>query len=297
MNNQTHSRILYVLQVACFLIFIGRAYQYIFWDAPFRTLLWDESLLKGVIEGLTSMSWGQYVTHRQTDDFINWLIGLNGVFFICCAIVCLLIRKVDRIWGYTLLVGSFALAFLAFLYTKEKFFHIGQFFEYSIQFTAPIILYLYRFTTLSRARIMLLAQVAAALTFICHGLYAVGYYPRPGAFVDMTINTLHISEQSAHTFLIIMGVLDFIVALTIFIPVHKVRYAALYYMATWGLLTAAARLTSNIYFDFFWSSLHQSWYEFAIRVPHALIPLVIILIVRHHLAPSNQMINVPPLRG
>lgn len=272
------TRITRFLQWMCFLIFVGRAYQHLFWDAPFRALLWDESLLKGLVEFITSASWVNYVTSPETDRTIQGLIRLNGLFYLFCAFISLFLHKLRQGWGYVILVGAFSLVFLAFLYTKEKFFHVGQFFEYSIQFSAPVLLFVIIYREISFDRFILAAKVVIALTFICHGLYAIGYYPRPGSFVDMTINTLQVSEPLAHTLLLAAGVLDFIAAILIFIPI--LAQPALYYMVIWGFLTAAARLTANVYLDFFWSSFNQWWFEFIVRLPHALLPLLVIMLIK-----------------
>jgi len=274
-TDQHHNRITKVLQWICFFIFVSRAYQYIFWDAPFRTLLWDEGLLKGVVEFLTPFTWNEYVTNPSADGFIQNMIILNGVFFLLCAVVSLMIHRLKKSWGYVILFGAFSLSFLSFLYTKEKFFHVGQFFEYSIQFASPVLLYLWVNESIKLDKIAFIAKVAVAVTFVCHGLYAVGYYPRPGNFVDMVINSTGVSEGVAHNLLFIAAVLDFVVAILLFIP--NMARPALYYMVVWGFMTSAARLTSNIYADFFWPSMHQWWFEFVVRLPHALLPLMLVM--------------------
>ena len=51
-------------------------------------------------------------------------------------------------------------------------------------------------------------KVAIALTFTCHGLYAVGYYPRPGKFIQMTMTILGTNKEASVIFLNI-GVCEF----------------------------------------------------------------------------------------
>ncbi len=269
-----------ILQLVCFFLFIGRAYQYLFWDAPFRAFFWDEALLKGLVEGLTSYSWNDYVTSSSADSMLQLLIRINGVFFAICAVISLFIERIGKRIGKAILVGAALLFILAVLYSKEKFFHIGQFFEYAAQIISPVILYWMVFKKPEKQQLFFTIKIALALTFVCHGLYAVGYYPRPGNFVDMVINSLGVSEGMAHQILIAAASLDFIVAILLFIPITV--KAALYYMAFWGLLTSLARLTANIYADFFWSSLHQWWFEFAIRLPHAFLPLALLLLLKHY---------------
>ena len=54
------------------------------------------------------------------------------------------------------------------------------------------------------AETVLYLKIAIALTFSAHGLYAIGYYPQPGVFVDMLINILHFSETTAKDFLFVL---------------------------------------------------------------------------------------------
>ncbi|MEW7290368.1 hypothetical protein [Aquimarina sp. 2304DJ70-9] len=268
-----------ILRLSTFLIFLGRSYQHIVWDAPYRAFLWDEAILKGVIENILDITWNDYVTSLSVDSSISFSIKMIGVFYLLCAIVTLMIKpNMKKLGKIFLLGGSIGLFILAFLYCKEKFFHVGQFFEYTIQILSPVLLYMVMFTSIEFKKIRLIALIAIALTFSCHGLYAIGYYPRPGTFIDMTLNTLHVNEPSAHLMLKIAGILDFIVAIAIFIP--RISYAALIYAFIWGGLTAIARLVGHFHFDFLWNTFSQWTWEVLIRLPHALIPLSIIIVDR-----------------
>ncbi|MDY8136640.1 hypothetical protein [Aquimarina sp. 2201CG5-10] len=272
----TQQKLLKILRISTFLIFIGRAYQHIVWDAPYRTFLWDEAILKNIVENVFGVTWNEYVTSLSAANNISLSIKMVGVFYILCAIVTLLVKpNMKKLGKFFLLGGSIGLFVLAVLYCKEKFFHVGQFFEYAIQFMSPVLLYLLMFTKVSFKKIRLIALIAIALTFSCHGLYAIGYYPRPGSFIDMTLNTLPISEPGAHLMLKIAGVLDFVVAIAIFIP--RISYAALVYAFIWGGLTAMARLVGHFHVEFLANSFSQWTWEMLIRLPHALIPLFVMI--------------------
>ena len=78
----TKPNIIQALKTCTFLVFIGRAYQYCFFDAPFRAFLWDESLLKTTIEGFFQISWNEYVTNLTVDYWIQYVLRWNGVFFV-----------------------------------------------------------------------------------------------------------------------------------------------------------------------------------------------------------------------
>lgn len=273
--NVTHNLVL-VLKISTVLLFLGRAYQHIVWDAPYRAFLWDEGMLKDVVESVFSTTWNEYVTSPSAASNTSVLIKIIGVFYLLCAIITMFIRpRMKKLGTLFLIGGSIGLFILAFLYCKEKFFHVGQFFEYTVQFMSPVLLYMLLFTTVDFKRIRVIALIAIALTFSCHGLYAIGYYPRPGNFVDMTLNILSVSESSAHLILKIAGVLDFIVAVAIFIP--RISYAALIYAFVWGGLTAIARLAGHFYIDFLGNTFSQWTWEMLIRLPHALIPLFVMI--------------------
>lgn len=281
-SSESQHKLITILKLSTFLVFLGRAYQHIVWDAPYRTFLWDESILKGSIETIFGIAWNDYVTNLSAANTISFSIKTIGVFYLLCAIVTLLIKpNMKKLGKFFLLGGSIGLFILALLYCKEKFLHVGQFFEYTIQFMSPVLLYMVVFTTVEFKKIRLLALIAIALTFSCHGLYAIGYYPRPGSFIDMTLNTLPISEPSAHAMLKIAGILDFVVAIAIFIP--RISYAALVYAFVWGGLTAIARLIGHFHIAFLWNSFSQWTWEMLIRLPHGLIPLFVMIADRPNL--------------
>ncbi|PKV52896.1 hypothetical protein ATE84_5027 [Aquimarina sp. MAR_2010_214] len=281
-SSDSQHRLITILKLSTFLIFLGRAYQHIIWDAPYRTFLWDESILKSVVENIFDVTWNDYVTSLSAANTISFSIKTIGVFYLICAIITLMIKpNMKKAGKLFLLGGSIGFFILALLYCKEKFLHVGQFFEYTIQFITPVLLYMVLFTSIEFKKIRVIALIAIALTFSCHGLYAVGYYPRPGSFIDMTLNTLPISEPSAHVMLKIAGILDFVVAIAIFIP--RISYAALVYAFVWGSLTAIARLVGHFHIEFLWNSFSQWTWEMLIRLPHGLIPLFVMIADRPNL--------------
>ncbi|WP_024771790.1 hypothetical protein [Aquimarina macrocephali] len=281
-SSDLQHRLITILKLSTFLIFLGRAYQHIVWDAPYRTFLWDESILKSSIENVFGIAWNDYVTSLSAANTISFSIKAIGVFYLICAIITLMIKpNMKKTGKFFLLGGSIGLFILAILYCKEKFLHVGQFFEYTIQFMTPVLLYMVLFTSIEFKKIRLIALIAIALTFSCHGLYAIGYYPRPGSFIDMTLNTLPISEPSAHLMLKTAGILDFVVAIAIFIP--RISYAALVYAFVWGGLTAIARLVGHFHVAFLWNSFSQWTWEMLIRLPHGLIPLFVMIADRPNL--------------
>ncbi len=270
MKKTTYNKLKKTLQWATLLVFFGRAYQHWFWDAPFRVLFWDEKWMKSSIEFLTGSTWESFVTSEWGDIFISSLIQTHGVFYLIFAILTIFVFRLKRNWNNYLLIGTTMLLFLSFLYAKEHFFKVGQFFEYSLQIISPLFLWLILHKRgLSKMKFWM--KIAIALTFSSHALYAIGYYPVPGPFIEMTINIFHIESPSAYQFLKLAGVMDFLVAIFIFVP--KVSRFALIYAIIWGFLTSFARIWAHFYIEMPWDSLHQWIPEFLYRAPHFLIPL------------------------
>jgi len=265
-----------LLKLSVFLIFIGRAWQHLFWDAPYRTFFWDESLLKPIVEGWFGGSWTIYATSSATDTFVQSIIKVKGILYLIAAFCALRINEKNKKWTrLPILIGGIGLVILSLLLTKEKFYHIAQFFEHSIQFGLPfVLLYTYK-KAYEKSRLILILKILIAVTFFSHGLYAFGAYPVPGKFVDMVINILGCSEAFAITFLYVAGILDFILAVLLFIP--KLDKYALIYAVLWGLLTAMARIVANFYWDFPLQSIHQNLHEVIYRLPHGLTPLLVLL--------------------
>ncbi|WP_299211513.1 hypothetical protein [uncultured Aquimarina sp.] len=270
-----------IFKISVFLIFIGRAWQHLFWDAPYRSFFWDESLLKPIIEGVFNTSWQEYATSDRTDQMIQNGIKINGFLYLIAAISALAIKKTTVRWfRIPIFLGGCSLVILTILLTKEKFYHTAQFFEHSIQFGLPFVL-LYSYSKeLHYKSLAFIFKVLIAFTFFSHGLYAFGFYPVPGKFIDMTIQIFGFSETTAIFFLYIAGILDFILAILIFIP--KVQVYALWYAVVWGLLTAMARIVANFYWDFALQSIHQNLYEVLYRIPHGLTPLLVILLLKKY---------------
>jgi hypothetical protein len=123
---------------------------------------------------------------------------------------------------------------------------------------------------------IVLGRLAIAGTFIGHGLYAMGYYPVPGNFVDMVIIHLGVGESTARQLLFGMGCLDLFVAAGMVLPFRFARPFLVYAMV-WGGITALARFRFG--FDMTQSDFGATWFvpEILWRAPHAALPLWVLL--------------------
>ncbi len=275
-NTRPLDAILFLLQFATVSVLWGRAWQHWFWDVPFRSFFWDEALLRGFVENQMNWDWSAYATSPEMDAFF-WKLSIGlGSFYFFAGVLALFIRRLPRWARFPLPLASFSLFLLALLYFKSKFYSIAELFEYALQIGSPIFLVIYtRIGTISD-RFRRQIQFAISVTFIAHGLYAIGYYPRPGHFTAMVIEILGLSDEMANQFLLIAGILDFVAAVIIWFP-GLFRVTGLAYCFTWGLATAVARIWANFYPSIWQESLFQYFHEFLYRVPHFMIPLVLLV--------------------
>ena len=270
-----------ILQICVFFIFIGRGYQFIFWDAPLRSILWYQDLMEPLVL-VFFQSWNEYATSIKVDKLIQLFIQINGYFFLGIALFSLFKSFLLKKWFRVLLYyGFISMILLSFLNMIDKFYVIFQFFENSIQFITPWLLWSV-FSNKGKARdshyMLRTIKIITAFTFFSHGMYALGVYPVPGYFIDMTIMILHCSESTARSFLFIAGILDIIVAIGVFIP--KINKWIFIYAFLWGIATAIARIWANFTIQLPYFSLHQYLHMVIYRIPHGLIPLLGYLLIR-----------------
>jgi hypothetical protein len=285
-------KIIWLVKICAFTVFLGRAYQLYFFGAPFRAILWDESLLSPLVEGMTNYSWQDYATSSRVNKWIDGFTKFCSFIFLVSAGISLFWDKI----GYRNLkelIVWFALAILLLIgvcIVKDKNYEYLLFFELFIQLAAPIVLLLdVRLDIIENKKVINGLKIAIACTFIAHGLFAMGLIYLPGYFVDMTIIIFGITETQATLFLYVAGVLDIVMSIFIFIP--KLSKYALLYMMFWGLATAFARLLAGFSSDFIALSIHGSVYLVVYRLSHGLLPLTVWLMekkLKKEKLPTNE---------
>ena len=125
------------------------------------------------------------------------------------------------------------------------------------------------------------------MTFVGHGLYALGYHwPTPANFYGMTSVIFQVEHDTARTFLRVAGILDFLVCIGIFIPLLR-RSCALY-AAAWGFLTALARPVAGMSMSLNYWGADQFLHEVGRRAPHFRIPLYFFFLWRN-LQPNESL--------
>ncbi len=241
--------------------------------------------MEPLVVRIFQMSWDQYATHPWNDLIVQWIIKLIGSLFILCGFLSLTAKKESRIQQRLILLGSGLLFFLAILYFKEKFYQWGELIEYALQFGSPLILVLILRKALSWRQLDLALRLLIVGTFLGHGLYAIGYYPVPGHFLDMTMAFFNLQNEQAMMLLKIAGVLDLVIVAGLLSGLRFYSLAS--YAALWGSVTALARVVCNVSLEpFIWSQLSSDlvqWLpEVLYRVCHGLGPVALILVWQAH---------------
>lgn len=279
MNQAILKKFTLVVRIACFCLFMGRGWQHLFWDAPFRTLLWSQDFMQKIVENVFALSWSEYVQGGGIgDQLINLTTKGFGIFYIALAILCLYIKQEHKKLSPILILGSLFIFKLAFLYSMGRGFEIGMLIEHSVQFGVPLVLYILVFKPDKINSSLFYIKLIVSLTFIGHGLYAIGYYPIPGKFIDMIINVFGFSEDQAILMLRVAGIFDFSAGIFIFVPVLQIY--ALVFNIFWGFTTAFARTVAHFDLELFSMSVNQWLLESLYRFPHGLLPLALFIYLR-----------------
>lgn len=278
-----------ILRLSVFFILLGRAYQFFFFGAPFRAILWDESFLSPIIESLLNMSWEEYASNTVYSDRIDIFTQSCGILLFTGAIVALFWSKIKFKVAKQLIISLCIgiLFILGICIFKDKNYSFLQIFELLIQVTLPIVLLnLDNFKPERKDKISTILKIALSITFIAHGLYAMGIPFYPGHFIDMTIKITGFTEDQAKVFLTTAGALDVLAATLIYF--RRTMKFALCYILIWGLLTALARVVSSFNTSFILDSIHNSLYATIYRLPHGLIAVILFLITYSHLQISKN---------
>ncbi|WP_066225172.1 hypothetical protein [Formosa haliotis] len=269
----------FYIKLCAFLVFFARAYQFYFFGAPYRAFLWDESLLSPLVTGVLNMSWYDYATSTVVNKWIDFSVKLSSILLFIAAFVALFWDQISSqlVKKTSISIGVLILIILGLCLVKDKNYDPLQFFELSIQFAAPLVLlYINSTKSINKSKLLFWLKISIALTFIPHGLFAMGVIYVPGHFIDMTISILGVNETNAKLFLFIVGFLDVVLSIFLFIP--KLSKYAFGYIIVWGFLTALARIVAGINSDFLLNSIHVTAYLTVYRLPHGLIPLVAFLL-------------------
>lgn len=260
-----------VLGLSVSLMFLGRAIQHLFLQVSYNDIFWNQELFGSVVNLFWGVTWNDFLTNLVIQAQLDLFVRGIGVVFLIGSIAPFFVQykwaRISVLSCVGLLLPQLWFHFVGLWYNW------AMLFEFSAQLMVSL---LFLMVGANNEKWVKCGLVTIVLTFVCHGLYAVGLFPVPQKFVAMTIRTFHCNREAALMFLRIAGVLDFIVATLLFVPNKRVVKLALLYMVVWGFATAFARWYTHFYWFDAWRSTFQWISAFLIRTPHFLIPLALL---------------------
>lgn len=237
------------LQAILLFLVVGKLWQFVRWDAP-------------LFYHFAGSDWSLFLR-----TFACTTLGLTliGIFLDKKPQLPAFLRNL--LWSSTVILALNA--YLSFVY---KGYQLPQLIELSIQWSLPLFYLLFRRQNDYPSRNLIRwMKVAISLTFLGHGLYALGIPVLPGNFVNMTTSILGISPVQAEQFLFVAGGLDMLVCVGIWLP--SLSRWSLLYAAFWGLTTALARVIAHVEIADMVGSLDRWLPEMLFRIPHGGLPL------------------------
>jgi hypothetical protein len=279
----------WTLTLAAALGLVGLALQSVLGFGPWRDMFWREAWISPLVNML-GLSWGEYLRHPMTNPMLRGVEVTLGAMYALAAVLCLTARP--RWLATVALVAAVGLISLDAWFSYIGHGHrVFQLFEYALRWFAPLAVVGILFGMQRSRAIQWALRVTIALTFAGHGLWAMGvsfsfgpialHYPTPGLWVDMVLQVLPmLDEGSARDLLRVAGVLDWAVAVGLFLP-WRFAWPAVGWAIVWGGLTTAARLVANA--DAL--AVNEAavfWFSEAVRrVPHFALPVALWLLLSH----------------
>ena len=243
------------------------------WDSPIRGLIWKEDWWSGILEQQTNLTWNEFAMISDP-GITNLLAGLGITLMVLAVVPWIPLTASKWRWVRWLLVPATLILVLDSVARWVGMeFDCGMAIEHSLQMLAPVLLLIATGHGNRKKLWIAVVTVGAALTFVGHGLYAVGFHPVPLSYQTMTMKLLGCSQDFALVFLQVVGWLDFVAAACLFI--RPLRSAGLIYMVGWGLATAVARVASH----FSLAGLDPWMAETLVRTSHWLLPLILLGVI------------------
>lgn len=291
--------LLLCLRLGAFFCFAGWTWVHFYWQGPYGILLWqDATYAWGERFGI---SWEEFVGTGANDGLVQKWIHRIAWLYLACSILSLTVRHKSHLQMAALIGGSvllMVLAYAKYLAIQSQF---PMFIEHGGQMLIPIILVMALALGVRHRVTVRTAMAALIMTFAGHGLYALGYHwPTPAIFYGMTSVILQVEHDTVRIFLHVVGTLDFVVCIGIFIPLW--RRPCMLYAAVWGFLTALARPVAGMSMSLnYWGADHYI-HEVILRAPHFMIPLYLFFLWRKPQAneglqlasKSSDTANPPP---
>jgi hypothetical protein len=237
-----------------------------------RTILFLNAILL-LFLGIEKMLTLNQVLNGVDYFALQSLAGAMLMFGGLLSLIPLEFLKFTRVkWLFLLPIS--ALLFFNILKLDEVGYIPEQLIEHSLQLFLPIAVIWRLSEGVNKTHLINGLNIALALTFVGHGLLAIGWHGVPSHFISMTTTITGLNEYQAVGVLNIIGILDIAMAIGIFIP--RFRRSAKLYMIVWGFLTAAARPVSVGLGDGSIEAVLSSLPAFLHRLPHFVLPFYLL---------------------
>ncbi len=266
-----------LLQIGTALLLLGRAWEHLFWRGKLLYKVYDESFIDWFMATFLNREWKGFLINNQINPAFVQTTHIIGICLLILTIYVLFIHRIPKRFHYFLfLIPLYYLpVFISQLAANSAL--INAPIELMIQFGMPIALFFSLDDRISIFRLQFFMKVVIAATFFSHGVFAIYLLPIPESFITMTRNIMDISTVDAIRFLKVVGWIDIICALLIFIP--QVDILVTGYIIIWGIMTAVARFFGTAYYGDWFYHMNRWTPEFLIRICHFLLPLVLLQIL------------------
>jgi hypothetical protein len=280
-----------LLRIGSVLMLLGRSWEHIRWGGHLRDLFYNPEGFGGWFSGLIGIPLNEIYADHFYEGVVQHIADGMGIVFLLAAVVILFYEKLNRFKVLIYIALGLLLLTLLGIMMERHFDEWGILFEHSSQWMIPL-LFLWSFNK-RNDKVFIWGAISIGLTFLCHGLYAVGYYAQPGFFVDMMIVGIGFTEDIARAQLVTLGYLDFIFAIGMGIMLMRsLPYynslvmrvfinGCLIYGMLWGFITAFARVYVTYLEGQVAHWMDQYWLEFITRAPHFVVPLVLFNMYRN----------------
>ena len=197
-----------LLRIGAVFMFLGRAYEHIRWIGPFRDIFYHPQGFGGWFSRFIDRPLNEIYNDHFYEHAVSYFSDGVGILYLLAALVILFYEKLSKLKWLVIVATSFLLlTYFGYLYGKNLD-QYGMFVEHAAQFIIPFA-FIWQFEN-KDFRVHFWGTIAIVITFVAHGLYAYGYYPQPGSFVDMMIVGFKMDESTSRLSLKIIGILDFI---------------------------------------------------------------------------------------
>ena len=258
-----------LLRCGAFLCLAAWSWAHLYWEGPYGALFWNQVSF-GIAERF-GIDWDGYAGGGDGAGWIQKWGRVLGWLYVVAAVLALTLRA-RRWWSLGLLaMGSCLLTLMSFAKYLKSGNQLPMFVEHGGQMLAPTLLGVALIAGARHRVTVLIALIAFLATFLGHGSYALGLWPTPANYFGMTSKILQVDADVARVFLNVVGVLDFVICVGIFIP--SIRRVSALYGAIWGLMTAFARPVAGMSADLNYWGADQYLHEAILRAPHFMIPL------------------------